>query len=220
MKPLYIGDDAESQRQQLSTVGRYLCRRGRLPGTSGSVSVRSGEAILITAGDLDKRAMTPQETVMVDPSEGLPLTGEIEWPPEETAIHLALYRRLPGCGAVIHVQAPCSMALAFLTEGSACLGRAVLVTPETVQTLDPSGDCLPALPVVADRLDASRIAEDVVAALDASAAGIPPALLIQPNGLVVWGRDTDEAVSRLECVEQLGHLLRPGAVADEPAAAR
>ncbi|MBV7700998.1 class II aldolase/adducin family protein [Streptomyces sp. TRM70350] len=220
MKPVYIRDDAESQRQHLSAVGQSLCRRGWLPGTSGSVSVRSGEAVLITVGDLDKRVMTHQDTVMVDPFEGLPLIGEIEWPPDETAIHLALYRRLPDCGAVIYAPALCAKALAPLTDGSGHFGQAVLKEQEMAQTLGLSDACLPALPVVADRLDASLIAEELVAALDASAAGTPPVLLIQQNGLVTWGRDADEALSRLERIEQLSHLFRADAVADEPAVAR
>ncbi|MER7408508.1 class II aldolase/adducin family protein [Streptomyces sp. NPDC000070] len=220
MKPVYIRDDAESQRHHLSAVGQSLCRRGWLPGTSGSVSVRSGEAVLITAGDLDKRAMTHQNTVMVDPREGLPLIGESEWSPDETAVHLALYQRLPDCGAVIYAQAPCAKALAPLTDGNGHFGQAVLKESKMAETLGLSDACLPTLPAVADRLDASRVAEDVVAALDASAAGTPLVLLIQQNGLVTWGRDADEALSRLECIEQLSQLLLADAVADTPAGAR
>ncbi|MEE1762771.1 MULTISPECIES: class II aldolase/adducin family protein [unclassified Streptomyces] len=198
MKPLYIREDAESQRRHLSAVGRCLGRRGRLPGTFGSVSVRSGEAVLITAGGLDKRVMTPQDVVMVDPFDGLPLTGEFEWPPEETALHLALYRRLPDCGAVIHAQAP---------------GRPDGSRPDAG---------LPVLPVATDPLDVSRLVEDVTAALapSASAAGTPPALLFRGNGLVTWGRDTDEALGRLESADPLSHPLRADAVVDGATAAR
>ncbi|MGW4023272.1 class II aldolase/adducin family protein [Streptomyces sp. NPDC005009] len=217
MKPVYIRDDVEPQRQHLSAIGRSVCRHGWLPGMSGSISIRSGEAILITAGDLDKRVMTHQDTVMVDPFDGLPLLGETEWPPDETAIHLALYRRLPGCGAVICAQAPCAEALATVADGS---GQALLREPEAAQAVDLSDDCPPVPPVVADRLDASRVAEDVVAALDASTVGTSSVLLVRQNGLVAWGRDADEALGELERIDRLSHLPQVGAVADEPAAVR
>lgn len=214
VKPVYIRDDAESQRQHLSAVGESLCRRGWLPGTSGSVSVRSGEAVLITAGGLDKRVMTRQDILMVDPFEGLPLVGEVEWPPDDTAVHLALYRRVPDCGAVICARVPRAEALAPSTRGS---GRSEAPgEAQTARTLGSPHACLPALPAVADRLEASRIAEDLVAALD-TPAPIPAVLLVQGDGLVVWGRDADEALSRLECTEQLSRLLRAEAVAGAPA---
>ncbi|SDC41452.1 class II aldolase/adducin family protein [Streptomyces prasinopilosus] len=219
MKPVRIRDDVESQRRHLSALGRSLGRRARPAGTSGSVSVRSGEAVLITAGDPDGRLTDRQETVMVDPFRGLPLIGESEWPPDETAVHLALYRRLPDCGAVIYAQGPCVEALIPSADGGGRSGRAVPGEPDTARTPGLPDARLPAEPLVTDRPDASRVAEDVAAALDASVAGPPPVLLVGRNGLVAWGRDTGEALAGLERVERLGHLLRAGADAGEPAAA-
>jgi ribulose-5-phosphate 4-epimerase/fuculose-1-phosphate aldolase len=142
---------------------------------SGSVSVRSGEAVLITADDAGKGLMAPQDTVMVDLSEGLPLIGETEWPSNDTATHLALYRRLPDCGAVICTHLP------------------------STETRAPW-----------------RMAEKVAAALDPSSDGIPPALLIQPDGVVAWGRDTEEALSRLACAAHLDHPPRADSAAGKP----
>ncbi|MBQ1101195.1 class II aldolase/adducin family protein [Streptomyces sp. b94] len=219
MKPVYIRDDAESQRRHLSSVGESLRRRGWLLGTSGSVSVRSGEAVLITAGGLDNMVMTRQDTVMVDPIEGLPLIGEVEWPPDETAVHLALYRRVPDCQAVICARVPCAEAGAPLTCGSGHSRRAITGEPQTARTLGSPHACVLAPPAVADRLEASRIADEVVAALDAPAA-TPAVLLVQGNALVAWGRDADEALGKLECTRQLSHLLRAEVGAGPPALAR
>ncbi|WP_405755416.1 class II aldolase/adducin family protein [Streptomyces sp. NBC_01411] len=219
MKPVCISEDAELQREHLSAACQSLYRRGWMPGTFGSVSVRSGEAVMITAGDLSKRVMTDQDTVMVDPFKGLPLLGESEWPPAETPVHLALYRRLPGCGAVIHAHAPWSTALATRTAGADRTGQVVFEEMEMAKSLDVPDPRLVVLPIVANHLDASLIADDVTALLDDPAADTPPALLIDRDGMFSFGRDIDEARNRLECVEELSHLsLLTGA--DEPGTAK
>ncbi|MEU8689721.1 class II aldolase/adducin family protein [Streptomyces sp. NPDC048665] len=207
MKPVYIRDDAELQRAHLSLVGRSLHRSGWLPGTFGSVSLRSGEAVMITAGGLNKGVMDPADTVLVDPFEGLPLSGETEWPPAETPIHLAVHRRLPDCAAVVHAHAPYSTALATLAAGDGHIGRVVFRDLEMAKGLGSPDPRLVALPVVANRPDVSRVADDVTLALDASAADVPPALLVERSGILAWGRDTDEARDRLECIEELSHFL-------------
>lgn len=105
MKPVHVHEDAELHRELLSLACRSLDRRGRPDRASGSISVRSGEAVIITTGDLNEESLQ-QDAVMVAPSQGLPLLGETDWPPPETPAHLALHRRLPGRGAVVHVHEP------------------------------------------------------------------------------------------------------------------
>ncbi|WP_371539987.1 class II aldolase/adducin family protein [Streptomyces sp. NBC_01023] len=219
MKPVCIREDAELQREHLSAVGRSLYRSGWMPGTFGSVSVRSGEAVMITADGLSKREMTHQDAVMVDPFKGLPLLGETEWPPAETPVHLALYRRLPGCGAVIHAHAPWSTALATRTRDTGGTGQVVFEEMEMAKSLGVPDPRLVVLPVVPNNLDASLIADDVTAFLDEPTADTPPALLIDRNGIFSFGRDIDEARNRLECVEELSHLLMLTG-ADEPGMAK
>ncbi|MFE9399900.1 class II aldolase/adducin family protein [Streptomyces flavidovirens] len=208
MKPLYIREDAELQREHLSAVGQSLYQRGLMPGTFGSISIRSGEAVMITASDLKKGAMSRQDTVMVDPFRGLPLLGEVEWPPAETPVHLAIYQRLPDCGAVVHAHAPCYTALSTLTGSAGRIGQAGRQELEMSKSFGVSDPRLVVLPVVEDWQDVSRIANDVTTYLDESTADTPLALLIERTGIFTWGRDTDEARSRLECAEELSRLLK------------
>ncbi len=163
--------------------------------------------------------MTRQDTVMVDLVEGLPLIGETEWPPAETPVHLALYRHVPDCQAVICAREPRAESGAPLTGGSSPFRRATPGEPQTARTLGSPHACLPAPPAVADRLEASRFAEEVVAALDTPAT-TPAVLLVQGDAVIAWGRDADEALSRLECTEQLSHLLRAEVGSGIPAPAR
>ncbi|MCS0634116.1 class II aldolase/adducin family protein [Streptomyces sp. LP05-1] len=193
MKPVRIREDAELQRQLLSRVCRSPAWRGRPGRAPGSISVRSDEAVIITTGETGDPYGDPagQDTVMVDPSDGLPLLGEVEWPPAETPAHLAIHRRLPGCGAVVHTREPHSAALAALAGGArAAAGAVVLVA-------------------AGDRYGTCHLPDDAVARLGAPAPGGPAALLVEGTGVFTWGRDLDEALGELERIEELGRPLLP-----------
>ncbi|MFJ7411283.1 class II aldolase/adducin family protein [Streptomyces sp. NPDC098077] len=187
MKPVHVHEDAELHRELLSLACRSLDRRGRPDRASGSISVRSGEAVIITTGDLNEESLQ-QDAVMVDPSQGLPLLGETDWPPPETPAHLALHRRLPGRGAVVHVHEPRSLALA------AAVGGAPGAIGALVAVVDPE----PRGPSLVAGLPGHPELPDEAAAL-----------LVEGSGVFTWGRDTDEALSRLERIEELGRPLLP-----------
>lgn len=187
MKPVHVHEDAELHRELLSLACRSLDRRGRPDRASGSISVRSGEAVIITTGDLNEESLQ-QDAVMVDPSQGLPLLGETDWPPPETPAHLALHRRLPGRGAVVHVHEPRSLALAAAVGGApGAIGALVaVVAPEPHGLSLLAG--LPGHPELPDEA---------------------AALLVEGSGVFTWGRDTGQALSRLERIEELGRPLLP-----------
>ncbi|MFE4015961.1 methylthioribulose 1-phosphate dehydratase [Streptomyces sp. NPDC059101] len=206
MKPVVIGEDVELQRAHLAAACRGLYRRGWMPGTSGNISVRSGDAVVITAGGLSKGTMSHHDVVVVEPEQGLPLLGESEWPPTETAIHLAVYRQLPSCGAVVHAHAPHSMALATLAGAAGSTGQVTFTDWELAKGLGVADPRLVTVPVFANRPEAPGIAEDVSAYLDESGADAPPALFIERHGVTTWGRDLEEARKRLECIEELSRL--------------
>ncbi|MFE2425071.1 class II aldolase/adducin family protein [Streptomyces hokutonensis] len=214
MKPICISEDAEMQRSRLSAAGRSLSRRGWMPGTFGSLSLRSGEAVMITAEGQSRRTLSRRDTVMVDPFDGLPLSGETEWPPAEILLHLAIYRQVHDCRAVVHAHPPHATALATLTGRAGFLGRAVFPELELAKALGASDPHLLAIPVFANLPEVSRIADELTAHLKEAATDAPPALLIDRHGVVTWGRDLDEARNRLECLEELSHLtLLTGAFA-------
>ncbi|MEV0883462.1 class II aldolase/adducin family protein [Streptomyces microflavus] len=187
MKPVHVHEDAELHRELLSLACRSLDRRGRPERASGSISVRSGEAVIITTGDLDEESLR-QDAVMVDPSQGLPLLGESIWPPPETPAHLAIHRRLRGPGAVVHTYEPRSLALAAAARAPGAIGTIVLVTAE-------------------ERHGLCHLSDDATECVEALAEDAPTALLVEGTAVFTWGRDPDEALARLERIEELGRPL-------------
>ncbi|MFH9610890.1 class II aldolase/adducin family protein [Streptomyces sp. NPDC017448] len=161
------------------------------PGqASGCVSMRSSEAVVIsTCEESGESPRTDRNAVLIDPEEGLPLLGELAWPPPETPAHLAIHRQLPGGGAVIHTREPTTVALA----------EAVGATPSVGATV---------LAVAPGRRSASR--RDDVADLEKliDLSGPVAAVLFGGSAVFTWGRSPDEALSGLERIRGLGRVLR------------
>lgn len=206
MKPLFVDENVEARREQLATACRDLYRQGWMPGTSGNLSVRSGEAVVITASGRGKRTMSGNDTVLVDPFEGLPLTGETEWPSAETSIHLAVYQYVPDCGAVLHAHTPYATAVATLWGAALPWGEVRFEELELAKGLGVADPARVVVPVFSNWADVSRIAADVRSYLGGSGVPAPPALFIDRHGVTVWGHDLDQARDRLECVEELSRL--------------
>ena len=83
-------------------------------GTSGNVSVRAGQGMLITPSGVPYEDMTPAMVVEVD-AEGRaagPLKPSSEW-----RMHLDIYRARAEAGAVVHVHSTHATALSCLRQG-------------------------------------------------------------------------------------------------------
>ena len=94
-------------RQQLYAAVIEMERRGLVAGSSGNASIRlapvdEGERYLVTPAGLPYEQMTPDDLVEVDGNIE-PVSGE-GIPSTESALHLAIYRRRPDIGGVIHTH--------------------------------------------------------------------------------------------------------------------
>ncbi|WP_242902352.1 methylthioribulose 1-phosphate dehydratase [Actinomadura terrae] len=196
-------------RERVAHMCRQLYGRGWMEGTSGNVSVRSGEAVLISASGCAKGTLDHRDTVLVDAGNGRPLTGETRRPSAETAIHLAFYSEYPDCGAVVHAHAPYSTALASLPlfrRAGKDVAHVEFADMELAKGLGVDDPSRVRVPVFANWPEVSRIAADVGVYLRANPPSTMAGLLIDRHGVTTWGRDLDHARNRLECVEALCHL--------------
>ncbi|WP_274917727.1 class II aldolase/adducin family protein [Streptomyces sp. WZ-12] len=215
MEPVIISAGSELLRENLAAAGRDLHRRGWLPGASGHLSARSGEAVLLTVDGVDRGALTRDDIVLIEPGEGLPLLGEVEWPPADACLHLALYRGLPDCGAVIQAAPPHTTELSTAAHTTGAIDQVTLGGPELETTTDELGtgddpdSATPAtLPIVTTWPDLPHTTEVIADHLARHPQGAPPALLIAGYGVLAWGRDLETARARLTHVEELGRLTR------------
>lgn len=94
------------------------CRRmrddGLVVGTSGNVSVRSGEHVVVTPTGVDYRGLRPEHLTVVD-LLGRRVSGTLR-PTSELPLHLAAYRSHPEAVACVHTHAVHATAVSTLTD--------------------------------------------------------------------------------------------------------
>lgn len=101
-----------SLRVEIVESCRELDARGLNRGSSGNVSARIGDAVLVTPSAVPYAAMRPDMIAL------MPLEGAGTWegpmkPSTEWRFHLDLMRARPGIGAVVHTHAEFSTILAI-----------------------------------------------------------------------------------------------------------
>ncbi len=167
-----------------------MLRRGLVEGTSGNVSARQGELVLITPSALQYTDMTEEDLVTLA-SDGEVVAGHRE-PSSERLVHLAVYAARPDARALVHTHSAHATAWSFLGEP---LGQ-VLTAP-----FAPSGS--------------EEIANAAVAAL-----GDREAVLLGSHGVLGVGDSPEQALAVCAGVEreaeQAWGLLAPVARSRRP----
>jgi len=97
-------------RENLIEAAREMSARGLSAGTSGNVSLRTEEGILITPSATPYESLTPEMIPLLKPD------GSFEGryrPSSEWRFHLDIYLARPEVGGVVHHHAPYTTALAM-----------------------------------------------------------------------------------------------------------
>ena len=184
----------ETAANELVEIGRLLSARGWVPATAGNFSRRvDKERIAITASGLDKGELTAADIRII------PLAGPVPaGVSAETPLHLALYRRDPEIGAVLHTH-----SLAATVVGRAHAGAREIVFRDYELQKGIRGRTTHEspfhLPLVANSQDMTALTAEVEGRLGADDHGY----LLAGHGLYAWGRDMAEARRHLEALEFL-----------------
>ncbi|HEX4702025.1 MAG TPA: class II aldolase/adducin family protein [Pseudonocardiaceae bacterium] len=102
-----------TERAHVCAYGRRMVADRLVVGTSGNISVRSGDLIAVTPTGVDYTDLTPESIVVLDRAGRL-VDGALT-PTSETPLHLALYQGRP-IGAVVHTHSVHATAASMLTE--------------------------------------------------------------------------------------------------------
>ena len=103
-----------SLRAEVVAAGREMLRLGLVAGTSGNVSARDRDRVLITPSGLPYAEMEEDDVVALS-LEGAVLDGTRE-PSSERRVHLAVYAARPDAGALVHSHSVHATAWSFLGE--------------------------------------------------------------------------------------------------------
>lgn len=102
-------------RDELVAQGAHLAGLGLSPGSSGNLSARDGDRILMTPTGADLASLSPDALSELSP-DGRHLTGPR--PSKEFPLHTAFYRRDPSLGAVVHLHSRNATAASCLPAWS------------------------------------------------------------------------------------------------------
>ncbi|GHE88655.1 class II aldolase/adducin family protein [Streptomyces griseoluteus] len=104
------GDEARAWDELVATARRTVAD-GLVVGTSGNVSVRVGDTVLVTPSGVPYDRLTPADVTGVDLS-GRQVLGSLV-PTSELPMHLAVYRTT-GARAIVHTHAVHATAVSTL----------------------------------------------------------------------------------------------------------
>jgi L-fuculose-phosphate aldolase len=179
-------DDISALRDELAGVCRALASEGLVTGTSGNLSCRAGDGVLITPTGAVLGEVAAEDIPLVDLG-GEVIDGQLQ-PSSEIALHLGMYARYDA-GAVIHTHAPMAAAVSCVLDELPCvhylmvdLGGAVPVAPyRTFGTQD--------------------LADAVHDAIDGHTAA-----LMSNHGTLAYGPDLATAATRTRLLEWVSTL--------------
>lgn len=179
-------------RDALAERGRSLYDRGYAHGSSGNLSVRLPDGILVTPTGSSLGRLDPARLAKVAP-DGKPVSGDP--PSKEAFLHLAMYAARPAAQAIVHLHCTCAVAVSCLVH----VDPRNVLPPLTAYHVMRVGT-LPLLPYY-------RPGDRALAQAVGAAAAKHRAVLLANHGPVVSGRSLDDAVDAAEELEQTAKLV-------------
>lgn len=107
-------DKIFEQKQLIIKYGKQLGIKNMSPATSGNISVRYGENVLITASETALGDLYEEDIVQIDINANK--IGDGKKPSSEKNMHCAIYQKRPDINAIIHCHSPYVSAFAVCHE--------------------------------------------------------------------------------------------------------
>jgi len=184
-------NEENALRERIALHGKSLFDRGYGCGSSGNISVRLDDGLLVTPTNSSMGRLDPARISKLD-AEGRHLSGDA--PSKEAFLHLALYQARPDERAVVHLHSTHSVAVSCLAE----VDPADVLPPITAYYVMRVGK-LPLLPYF-------RPGDKALAEAVRVAAREHRAMLLANHGPVVAGKELEAAVYAAEELEETAKL--------------
>ena len=179
-------------RELLAARGRSLYDRGYAHGSSGNLSVRVDDGVLITPTGSSLGRLDPASISKIDES-GQHLTGEP--PSKEAFLHLAMYTERPNARAIVHLHCTCAVAVSCMVHAD---HRNVMPALTAYHVMRVGR-----VPLVPYFPPGDRALAEAVRAVSRKHR----AVLLANHGPVVAGKSLDEAVESAEELEASAKLM-------------
>ncbi|MHA1835048.1 MAG: class II aldolase/adducin family protein [Candidatus Baldrarchaeia archaeon] len=187
-------------RQKIAETFRILDEKGLTYGNAGNISVRIPEEnlFLITPSGVRKAALKPEDILVIDEKRKV-IEGRGH-PSIETPMHLAIYKSRKDVKAVIHAHPVYSSVFAVVGVAiPPVVEEMIILTGGEVEVAKyaPPGT--------------RELANNVVEAL-----GDRKAALLMNHGIITCGKDLEDALEVLICVERTAKIYLLSKLIGEP----
>ena len=175
-------------RKRVARTAQRMANLGLVRGSSGNVSLRIGERILITASGIPYKDLTDRQVIEID-YKGERYSGSGS-PSSEWRMHTAIYRARKDIQAIVHTHSPFATAAAIsLTKLSMENDEGKLLFGDTIPVArhKPAGSW--------------ELADAAVAALSDGKA-----VLLACRGVVAVSSRLEEARARAPQIEEMAQL--------------
>ena len=179
-------------RERIVVHGKSLFDRGLTAGSSGNISVRLPDGMLITPTNSCLGRLDPDEIAKLDLSGNL-VSGKK--PSKEAFLHHSMYASRPGEHSIVHLHSSYSVAVSCLND----IDADDVLPPITAYYVMRVGK-LPLVPYFAP-------GDQKLAGAVEAAAKLSRAVLLSNHGPVVAGKDLDAAVYATEELEETAKLF-------------
>lgn len=179
-----VAMDEGRLRARMAEVMKAMDARGLNRGTSGNLSARCGEAMLVTPSGVPPERLTGDQMVLVQP-DGSTAADALK-PSSEWRMHQQILNRRPDANAVVHCHSRHATILA-------CAGREIPSMHYMVAV--GGGSSVPVAPYAT--FGSAELAEAVVDTLDGRAAA-----LMANHGQIVVARNLDAGLAIAEEIEE------------------
>ena len=189
----YVGfnEDRFKLRAQLVDYGKQLIKDALAYGKSGNLSIRSTvdeNHMLISPSSMDYFEIGPEDTVLVDLNTLE--YGDQRVPSSDVELHAEMYRKLPGCNAIIHTHSNACGVFA------ACEAGFTMTDPNLQQII---GD-IKVVPYTPE--DQELTMNNIIATLGETHAAILP-----HHGAIFYGPSLDIVYEIAKAVEMMARNL-------------
>lgn len=178
-------------RESIVERARSLYDRRYAHGSSGNISVRVGDGIVITPTGSSLGRLDPSRLSKIT-VEGVHVSGDA--PSKEAFLHLAMYAQRPGAAAIVHLHCTCAVAVSCLAHDN----PGSVLPPLTPYQVMRVGH----VPLVPFFRPGDRALAQAVGVL----AATHRAVLLANHGPVVAGTSLDDAVDSIEELEATAKL--------------
>lgn len=187
----------EKQRLRVAKTALALLQTGLVVNTSGNVSIRVDDRIVITPSGRSYEKLAAEDILVLD-LEGNPIDGDL-LPSSETPLHLSIYESDASIHAIVHTHSVYATAVSTIAEE----------LPAIHYQIADLGGPVPVAPY--ETFGTPELAQSVTAAIRGRSAA-----LMQNHGAVTVADTVDQALARSLTLEWLARLYLIAAQSGSP----